>query len=564
MNPTIHKTAESPGPLPIVIGVSGHRDLRQADLPILESRVREILEKLKATYPATPMILLSALAEGADRLVARVALGLGFRLAAPLPMPNEEYAKDFPDTVAEFNDLLEQAEKAFPLSDSPGQSSSRREHCYALVGAYCARHCQILLALWDGIELNKVGGTSHVVRFKLNGVEPPYGPPCIPLNAVVRGPVYHLITPRASSVDTPTDAFALRKLFPVGHANEAEAEKLYRRVFQRMDRFNRDAQKYASTHASLRRKCREDVLPEGNVQNVPPAVRRTLILFGVADSLALHFQRRTLWTLRILMFLVLTAAICFQLYSYVQPKPLALAIGYLAALLAAYLVYLHARWRGDFHNRYLDYRALAEGLRVHLFWRLAGLRISVSEIYLRKQHGELDWIRQALRVWTIPAKLDLDAPEPTATEPDRLQIVLKQWVEGQAGFFERAWRRDHRKARVIGIFGYGFFCVGLALAFFKVVWPSEDPVIIFMSLTLVISVLLSVYSQVLGLTEHANQYARLKQIFDRGAERLRHLLKDGKMTESQELVDEMGQEALIENGDWLLFHRAQPVEVPRA
>ena len=180
----------------------------------------------------------------------------------------------------------------------------------------------------------------------------------------------------------------------------------------------------------------------------------------------------------------------------------------------------------------------------------------MSEIYLRKQHGELDWIRQALRVWTIPAKLDLDAPEPTATEPDRLQIVLKQWVEGQAGFFERAWRRDHRKARVIGIFGYGFFCVGLALAFFKVVWPSEDPVIIFMSLTLVISVLLSVYSQVLGLTEHANQYARLKQIFDRGAERLRHLLKDGKMTESQEIVDEMGQEALIENGDWLLFHRA--------
>ena len=141
----------------------------------------------------------------------------------------------------------------------------------------------------------------------------------------------------------PADAFALCKLFPVGHANEAEAEKLYRRVFQRMDRFNRDAQKYASTHASLRRKCREDVLPEGNVQNVPPAVRRTLILFGVADSLALHFQRRTLWTLRILMFLVLTAAICFQLYSYVQPKPLALAIGYLAALLAAYLVYLHAR-----------------------------------------------------------------------------------------------------------------------------------------------------------------------------------------------------------------------------
>lgn len=559
MNPTTNHTAESSGPLPIVIGVSGHRDLRQTDLPILESRVREILEGLKAKYPATPMILLSALAEGADRLVARVALGLGFRLAVPLPMPREEYAKDFPDTVPEFDDLLEQAEKAYPLSDSP---QVRREHCYALVGAYIARHSQILLALWDGIELNKVGGTSHVVRFKLHGVEPPYGPTCSPLDAVVSGPVYHLVTPRANNSAPPSQPFALKKLFPPGYTSDAHAEKAFHRIFKRMDSFNTDASHYSSAHAGVRQQSRDYVLAEKDT--LPGAVRRTLILYGVADSLALHFQRRTLWTLRILLILVFAAAICFQVYSHVQPKPVALAIGYSVALAAAYLVYLHARWRGDYHNRYLDYRALAEGLRVHLFWRLAGLRISVSEIYLRKQHGELDWIRQALRVWTIPAKLDLDAPERAATEPDRLQLVLKHWVEDQAGFFDRACRRDQRKARVIGILGYGFFCVGLALAFFKVVWPSEDPVIVFMSMTLVVSALLSVYSKVLGLTEHANQYARLQQIFDRGANRLRQLLKDGKTTESQEIINEMGHEALIENGDWLHFHRAQPVEVPRA
>ncbi len=176
MNPTNNQTAESSGPLPIVIGVSGHRDLRPEDRPILEDRVREILEKLKTTYPATPMILLSALAEGADRLVATVALGLGFRLAVPLPMPREEYARDFPETLGEFDALMEKAEKAFPLSDSPEDGSTSREQCYALAGAYIARHCQILLVLWDGINLEKVGGTSHVVRFKLHGVEPPYGP----------------------------------------------------------------------------------------------------------------------------------------------------------------------------------------------------------------------------------------------------------------------------------------------------------------------------------------------------------------------------------------------------
>src|SRR5262249_56005815 len=62
----------------------------------------------------TPIVVLSALAEGADRLVARVALAHGAYLIAPLPMPLEEYRRDFepglkPGNVAEFDALLEKA-----------------------------------------------------------------------------------------------------------------------------------------------------------------------------------------------------------------------------------------------------------------------------------------------------------------------------------------------------------------------------------------------------------------------------------------------------------------------
>ena len=81
--------------LPLVIGVTGHRDLRVQDIPELEAAVRNVLAELHAMCPKTPLVLLSPLAEGADRLVARVALADGATLVAPLPLARAEYEKDF-------------------------------------------------------------------------------------------------------------------------------------------------------------------------------------------------------------------------------------------------------------------------------------------------------------------------------------------------------------------------------------------------------------------------------------------------------------------------------------
>src|SRR5215207_8040964 len=94
-----------PDRLPLVIGVTGHRDLRDADVPQLEREVAEIIARLRSEYlqedAETPIIILSSLAEGAD-------------LVAPLPMPEQEYRRDFepglkPRNAAEFDALLAHA-----------------------------------------------------------------------------------------------------------------------------------------------------------------------------------------------------------------------------------------------------------------------------------------------------------------------------------------------------------------------------------------------------------------------------------------------------------------------
>ena len=62
------------GLIPIVVGVTGHRDLRDPDVPKLEEAVRRLLEQRRRASPTSHLVVITPLAEGADRLAARAAL----------------------------------------------------------------------------------------------------------------------------------------------------------------------------------------------------------------------------------------------------------------------------------------------------------------------------------------------------------------------------------------------------------------------------------------------------------------------------------------------------------
>ena len=203
------------GPLPLAISVTGHRDLRDQDLERLEAEIRAVFHDITARYPHTPLLLLSPLAEGADRLAARVGLEFGARLIVPLPLPRDLYEDDFETAASrrEFADLLVQADQWFEMPyvegntrDNVSAHGEARNHQYAMVGAYVARHSQIFFALWDGVQTDhgeKLGGTAEVVRFKLEGVPEPYASQD-PLDSVSTGPVYHIVTPRREIPPRPT------------------------------------------------------------------------------------------------------------------------------------------------------------------------------------------------------------------------------------------------------------------------------------------------------------------------------------------------------------------------
>jgi hypothetical protein len=214
-----------------------------------------------------------------------------------------------------------------------------RDRQYAYVGAYIARHSQILMALWDGVTSDAEGGTAQVVDFKLLGVPEHYtftDEVSSPLDPVDSGPVYHIVTPRDSNPRPTGNVASLIKLFPRGFERDALAEASYNRVYTRMNTFNQDAMQLESTLTQQRENSKTSIMPAVAIEHFSRPLRFTLDCYAMADALAIYFQAKTLLTLRALLTLSLLAAVFFQLYSHVETKPWGLALLYMGALGVAY------------------------------------------------------------------------------------------------------------------------------------------------------------------------------------------------------------------------------------
>jgi len=162
----------------LVIGVTGHRDIAVDDERLRTTVVRE-LERLQRAAPDRRAVVLSCLAEGADRLVARLAIDhLDAELVAVLPMPPREYRRDFRSAASrrDFDALLEAASRRVTVDDLDVRveesHEGQRARRYALAGAWLVERSNVLVAIWDGKPARGVGGTAQIVRWMISGTIP--------------------------------------------------------------------------------------------------------------------------------------------------------------------------------------------------------------------------------------------------------------------------------------------------------------------------------------------------------------------------------------------------------
>lgn len=560
------------------IGLTAHRDLVPEEEPALRAVVRTFFQHLRAQFPELPLRLISALAEGGDQLVAEEALALGIELVVPLPMAQAEYERDFNDAnvLARFRNMLDQADvRVLPLApgitaDAIVARGEARNRQYAQLGMFVSSHCQLLLALWDGNPNAAMGGTAQVVEFHLHDVMPNLNIDQIAPNLLADDEsdlVFHISCSRWMGGDgepprLPPLQTRWVTLEDEHSTSRASMPEHYVHVFRQMEMFNTDLFRYAGGIAASPSQFFTLPLPSALPFNAARVERQ----FHAADWLAVHFQRRVRMSLLCTHTIAALMGLAFILFSDVDGSRLYL-VAFLALFLSGVILTIIGE-RREWQRKYLDYRGLAEGLRVQLYWRMAGVEIPPNsslgyDSFLQKQDVDLSWIRHAMR----GTGLLLD--DSFVPDSRWLAWALEHWIGDSAGlggqldYFHRGGARRERAYRMTTRFGNAALLAGLAGACLLLLGgqrlhaTAQQGLVLAMGLLPLLAGIREAYSYKKADKELIKQFRFMSRLFDSCRVRLRSARSDA---ETRQLLLALGRACLEEHAEWILLHRERPLE----
>ena len=553
----------------LIVGVTGHRDLVEAERPVIEERVRDFFNDLAGRFPDLRLHLLTALAEGADRLTARVAIEQGIPVAAVLPMLRPEYEKDFEATgsLDEFRSLLDRAESVIELP--PGNPGTSRENLYAQLGIFLSNHCQVLLALWDGKPNDAVGGTAHVVNYHLTAVMDGFEGELSPAGLLADNEndlVHQIVCSRDRPNGTPAEGLVAGEAFWFSSRRDGEKTgdmpEAYDLQLQRLQRFTRDwndkGERLQASSASL--------LEAHHGLELPTGAEQTDRLFRAADALAIHYQQRVNSSLRALHLLAILMGLVFLVYTEFD-GPGYMVLTFLGLFFAGVVVHLIGSNR-EWHRKYLDYRTLAEGLRVQLYWNLAGVVDASSagfayDNFLQTQDVDLGWIRHVMR------QASTNRVRGRSPDPAWVPWVIDEWIgepihgRGQLAYYSRKQMYNISRFRRTQILGNLCLWAGIVVAILLWVQGTGGTghrrqfLLVLMGVLPLVAGIWDAYSHKKAEKELIKQYGFMSRVFQKA----RKLVDESDDVDFQRRVlKALGQAALDEGAEWLLMHRERPLE----
>jgi hypothetical protein len=529
--------------VPIVIGVTGHRDVPDDAAPVLRERFGEVVERLATRFHSTPLLLLTGLRGSTEIVLAEEALERGIGVMACLTKPAAEYEREL--------------------------SGERAQRVHAILDRCAA-------AVVDDVDRFVAYYSAALVSHGSAGTQGSADES--PLFELERSGVREMYPVRRGVLEIAKQ----KRKFTWRRARAGEKTDPARDDFEAMlhnlDRFNCDIADEPAPQT-------DDLLESFQAR---------------ADSASNRLQK---WTLHSLTGLYVVAAIAGAAQLIVQAPVTQLWGGRLGAagngvrigvLAIAFLWFRFAK-RKDYENRYQDYRAVAEALRVQHAWCSAGLRDHLVEnSYLQMQQSELRWIRLALRAIYLIS----DARTSRASDSPDCK-ACDSWIDDQLAYYEGAAqsqaRKQHDAARLGGILaGIGGAVSGLAvillilnggvslgghLGFLGIHaqhWSLSDEwrqlndagakslvkawatylITVPPTLAGMLALLIGFYTQQRGFNENSRRYQRVFSVFYDARYRLRERGGDPRA-----ILGDLGHEALSEHADWLILHRERPLRV---
>ena len=532
----------SQGQIPFTfrIGVTGHRELADpaALIPAVQDAIEGITTRLLGAGAEFRLVVVSALAEGADRLVARQVLARpGAELEAALPRPPEDYLADFgtEESKAEFACLFG---KAGLIWQAP--ACNTREDGYQQAGHYIVDRSDAVIALWDGEPARGPGGTATVVAYAREQHVPLVWVP--------------------TTADPPLTAYQI--------------DDQRRRDINSAARAFREYNTAAIPNFSLRvSRERAALEPGGPAGSQPESFRRArenaaewiVPYFVRADFLASRLEG---WfkAMSAAIFLLAAATVTVVAAQVVFAPQRTLIMAAEAALLVVLLVATLITRRRRVLDRWISYRFLAERLRSGYFLALAGTA----------DHGERSgppsYLSDPTEAWIRRALSEIMAHRPDIHVGRSGVAALRaylggHWIAGQIRYHRRAADRqgawENRLFLATGLL-FGSTLIAAVLHMLKVGEDGGRPVP-WANLIVVLSICLPAIGAALHGIRSQAQFRRHCQRYTRMAGLLEQLKADMDQAPSLAQIREVaaGTERLMreENSDWFGVMRFHDMEL---
>ena len=562
--------------LPLVIGVTGHRDLKPDEIPEIRARVRDLFVDLQDRYPNRKLRLLSPLAEGADRLVANIAVELGLEFSVVVPMPLGIYYTEFSsqESIDEFDALYGQAHDIFELPiarngtfNSISQPGRARDLQYAQSGVFLSSHCHILLALWDGKTSGQLGGTAQVVRFHHHDIMPGYTTRSVGTQQMLVDDesdlIYHIVCSRDMPDGAPAASFQPLECWWFTNdrhkPRQRDLPEQHQTVFAHSAEFSLDTIKHKDRIQSES----YPLMDTKNSDHLPRGLKTINHVFCISDCLAIYYQKLTLRILKVTHVLAFLMGFMFILFSDLRSKE-----SYMLAFLLFFALSAGVQMlakRESWHRKYLDYRTLAEGLRVQFYLSAAGITGDseskfTHDNFLQTQDPELGWIRNVMRV----AGTRCDADRQVSQEG--LEFTLREWIgdseSGQLGYYRRKatqWIKRNRNTERLSKLSLATSVVIILLILFGGTFGETyvDPLFVIMGATLLAYGVRQGYAQSTAEKELIKQYEFMLRVFHNAKRRLDSAEDD---QERHQILRALGGSCLDEHAEWILMYRDRSID----
>jgi hypothetical protein len=401
-----------PPPVPFVlaVGVTGHRAevLPEGSVPVLRDRIRDVLRRVeecgRALLAAEPhcfadqpprLRFVSPIADGADQIAAEVALELGWELQAILPFERAAYRSSLANHGARerFDELLGHAACLLELPGDPINGLD----AYVMTGRATVAHCDMLIAIWDGLPPRGRGGTGEVVQLALTRG-----------TAIVHVPLapggdtrilWSAFDPTVLTVaDDPSVARPLERadvdallrglLMPPPDSQEQRFLRRFRSERLRWVRARIEyplllnatgvrrfrARDLTSKHAEAQIRDEWSRYRAGcaEAHNISAGIDVLEESYSWADRLATHFAQ-TYRSGHIFNFVLGSVAVCLGLSAFMAPHLKFEMAGLELLITLAIILNAVIGSRQQWHRRWLDYRQLAERLRPMRSLKLLGI-----------------------------------------------------------------------------------------------------------------------------------------------------------------------------------------------